>query len=232
MQRRARVELQHVADAERERERVRRLFDETLAAQPHVLGARDLERALVLAAEPCGDNLVRDVGAEVGREPLPLTREQPVTLKIAKRAVVGDDLEPVRQRLEAAARTMAAVLAVADELAHELRALLGRERGDRAQRRFLTGRRRFVEQRGEQFLFRAVCAQQTYRWRGRGGRLLLEAEARRHRVGSGAALAQELDPAPAAVLAWNTHDEARDDLLQLLEQHHPVRVRFCKRVRE
>ena len=137
MQRRARVELQHVADAEGERERVRRLFDKTLAAQARVLAARDVERALVLAAEPCDDDLVRDVGAEVGRQPLPLARQQAVPLEVAERAVVGDDLEPVRQRLEPAARAMAAVLAIADELSHELRALLRRERGNGAQRLFL-----------------------------------------------------------------------------------------------
>ena len=65
------------------------------AAQPRVLRARDLERTLVLAAEPGRDELVRDVGAEVGRQPLPLAREQAVALQVAERAVVGDDLEAV-----------------------------------------------------------------------------------------------------------------------------------------
>ena len=65
----ARIELEDVADAEREAQRVRRLLDETLAAQPRVLRAGDLERTLVLAAEPGRDELVRNVCTEVWREP-------------------------------------------------------------------------------------------------------------------------------------------------------------------
>jgi hypothetical protein len=42
-----------------------------------------------------------------------------VPLQVAEGAVVGDDLEAVAQRLEAAPRTMAAVLARPDELAQK-----------------------------------------------------------------------------------------------------------------
>ena len=60
----------------------------------------------------------------------------------------------------------------------------------------------------------------------------VEAEARRRRVRRLAARAQELDPAAAAVLPGHPRDEARDDLLQLLEQHLAVRPRLGERMRE
>src|SRR5205807_9121469 len=106
-------------DAEGEAESVRRFLDEAVGAQPLILGARHIEGTLVLAAEACGDELVRDVRAEIGGEPLPLAREEAVPLEIAERAVVGDDLEAVAQRLEAAPGTMPPVLACPDQLAEE-----------------------------------------------------------------------------------------------------------------
>ncbi len=121
VERLARVELEDVADPVGEAERVRRLLGESLPAQPLVFGARDLEGALVVAAEPGGDELVRHVGAEVGGERLPLAREQPVALEVAESAVVGDDLEAVTQRLEAAAGTVAAILPRGQQLAQERR---------------------------------------------------------------------------------------------------------------
>ena len=93
------------------------------AAKPRVLRAGDLERALVLAAEPGRDELVRNVGTEVGRQPLPLAGEQAVALQVAERAVVGHDLEAVGERLEAAAGPVPAVLPLADQLAEKRGAL-------------------------------------------------------------------------------------------------------------
>src|SRR4051794_24056456 len=119
MQRLAGVELEDVPDAEGEAECVRRLLDEAFAAQPRVFGARDVERTLVVSAEAGRDELVRDVRAQVRRQPLPLAREETVALQVAKGAVVGDDLEAVAQRLEAAPGTMAPVLARADQLPQE-----------------------------------------------------------------------------------------------------------------
>ena len=132
VQRLARVELEDVANAEREAERVRGFLHEALVAQPRVLAAGDLERALVLAAEARGHDLVRDVRTEVRCEPLPLAGEQAVALEVAERAVVRDDLEAVCERLEAATRPVAAVLALADQLAQELRALRQGSRRDTA----------------------------------------------------------------------------------------------------
>src|SRR5207248_10373585 len=109
------VELGVGADAGGGAERVRRVRDERGAAQPRVLGPRDVAGALELAGEAGGRGLVRNVGAEVGREPLPLAGEQAVALEVPEGAVVGDDLEPVAQRLEAAAGPVAAVLARADQ---------------------------------------------------------------------------------------------------------------------
>ena len=59
-----------------------------------------------------------------------------------------------------------------------------------------------------------------------------DAEAGGDRVRRRAALAQIVDPAAATILARNAHDEARNDLLQLLEQHRAVRARLRQRVRE
>ena len=75
MERLAGVELEHVADAIGEAEGVRRLLDEPAAAQPLVLRAGRLERTCVLRAKACLRNLVRDIGAKVRRQPLPLARE-------------------------------------------------------------------------------------------------------------------------------------------------------------
>src|SRR5229473_1584511 len=163
VQRLTRVELEYVAETEREAERVRSLLDEPFAAKPPILDARDLERTLVLAAEPCSHNLVRDVSAEVGRQPLPLAGEEAVALEVAESAVVGDDLEPVAERLEASAGPVAAVLPLPDELEHQLTALLRRECGNRTQCIRLARRARLVEQRREQLLLRPVRAQQANR---------------------------------------------------------------------
>src|SRR4051812_27759334 len=129
VQRLARVELEHVPDAISEAERIRRLVGEAFAAQPLVLGAGRLERAGVLWAKARLLDLVRDVGAEVRRQPLPLAREQTVPLEVAKRSVVGDDLEAVREGLEAASRPVAPVLALGDEAADEPGAFRGRQAG-------------------------------------------------------------------------------------------------------
>src|SRR5882757_3156510 len=152
-------------------------------------------------------------------------------LQVAECAVVGDDLEAVAHSLEAAARAMAAVLPVADQLAQELRPLTGAERRDGTQCLGLARRRRLEEKRGEQLLFSAVHAQQANRRRcGRFARA--EPEAGRNSVGCLATLAQEFDPPPAAVLARHAHDEARNDLLQLLEQKRSVRARLGERMSE
>src|SRR5205823_3030478 len=98
------VELEHVTDAIGEAEGVRRLLREPFAAQPLVLQARSLERAYVVAAQAGLLDLVRDVGTEVGRQPLPLARQQAMALEVAEGPVVGDDLEAVGERLEAPPR--------------------------------------------------------------------------------------------------------------------------------
>ena len=233
VQRLARVELEHVADPVGEAERIRRLLGEPLAAQPLVLGAGHLERALVLAAEPGLRDLVRHVGAEVGPEPLPLAREQAVPLEVAERAVVGDDLEAVGERLEAAPRPVAAVLARRDELAQERRLLV---RGQRRRPRAAPAPRPPpTPRRGAPRAAPARCrARAAARTDGPASpaRRLAEPEPRRRRRRRVAALAQVLDPAPAAVGARHARDEARDDRLQLREHQLAVRARLGERVRE
>src|SRR5579884_4349480 len=152
----ARVELEDVADAVREAERVGRLLDEPLATEPFVFGPRRLERSPVPGAEAGLLDLVRNVGSEVRREPLPLAREQAVPLQVAEGAVVGDDLEAVGERLEAAPRPMPPVLARADEIPDECGTLLRGQPRDRRQRLLLAPGRRLVHERREQLLLGAV----------------------------------------------------------------------------
>src|SRR5579862_7012299 len=106
MERLARVELEHVADAIGEAQGVRGLVGEARCTQPLVLGARRLEGTFVVRAEARFLDLVWDVGAEVRRQPLPLAGKQAMPLEIPEGAVVGDDLEPVGERLEPATRTV------------------------------------------------------------------------------------------------------------------------------
>src|SRR5207249_806301 len=106
-------------------------------------------------------DLVRDVGAEARRQRLPLAREQTVPLQVPERAVVGDDLEAVGQRLEAAAGPVAPVLPLGDQVADERGAFVGRQTGDRGERLLLADRRGLVQERGEQLLLAAVRAEET-----------------------------------------------------------------------
>ena len=206
----SRVKLEDVADPVRKRERIRRLFDEAFRAQSLVFHARDVKRTLELAAEPCAHELVRKVGTEVRREPLPLAGQQTMALQVAERAVVGDDLEAVRQRLEAATRTVAPVLAFPDELAQQCATRICAKRCDRAERVLLARLGRLEQQCREQLLFGAVHAEEAHR---RRSACRSEAEPAGRRVGCFAAIAQELDPAAAPVLARHADDEARDDPL-------------------
>ena len=100
------------------------------ALQALVLRPRDLERALELVAGARLAHLLGDAGPEVGAETLPLAGQHPVALQVAEAAVVGDDLEPVAERLEAAAGPVAAVGALADQLPEQL-GPLDRGRGRR-----------------------------------------------------------------------------------------------------
>src|SRR5437879_111004 len=76
----ARVELEDVADSVGQGQRVRRLCQEPNPAEPLILGAGYVERALVLAPESCAHELFREVRSEIRREALPLTCEQAVSL--------------------------------------------------------------------------------------------------------------------------------------------------------
>ena len=82
-----------------------------VGARADALSAGDL---LELAGG--GATVLRDAGAEMGPERLPLDGQHPMALQIAKRAVVRDDLKPVAQGLEAAPRAMATVGALADQV--------------------------------------------------------------------------------------------------------------------
>ena len=86
-----------------------------------------------------------------------------MALQVAEGAVVGDDLEAVAQRLEAAAGAVAAVAPLADHRGQELGSLGAVEHVDPGEDLGL-GRRRGLEQAGgEQVLFTAVDVDQLDR---------------------------------------------------------------------
>ena len=104
------VEVEDEADPVAEAQRVRRgVWRPRPSAAARTRRLRDLERAAVLVAAAGELDLLGNAGAEVGRQRLPLDRQHPVALQVAERAVVGDDLEAVAQRLEPAPGAVAAV---------------------------------------------------------------------------------------------------------------------------
>ena len=127
----ARVEVEHEADAVAEAERVGRGVLQPAAAQRLVGLGRALQPGAVRVADPDGVELLWHLGAEVRRERLPLNGQHPVALQVAERAVVGHDLEPVAQRLEAASRAVAAVGALAHEIGEERASRVVAEARDR-----------------------------------------------------------------------------------------------------
>src|SRR5581483_8888297 len=131
--------------------------------EPLVFGAGALERLRIARAEAGRLDLVRHVGAEVRRQGLPLDGEEPVALEVAERAVVGDDLEPVPKRLEAAAGPVAAGLARPDERRQALGAAPGRQARDGVEHGSLAERRRLEEEGGEQLLLAALHAEEPHR---------------------------------------------------------------------
>ena len=86
-----------------------------------------------------------------------------MALQVAERAVVGDDLEAVAQRLVAAAGAVAAVAPRADQVAQQRRALVAGQRADAQPRLLLGDSRRLEEQRGKQRLLVAVDVQEPHR---------------------------------------------------------------------
>jgi len=118
------VQVEHVADAEGEAERVGRQLGEPGGGKPLVLGLRDLQRSFEFATYPGFADLLGDARAEVGAEPLPLDGQQAVALQVTEGAVVGDDLEAVAERLEATSRAVATVVPPADQRGEQLAALV------------------------------------------------------------------------------------------------------------
>src|SRR3954470_13393071 len=99
-----------------------------------------------------------------------------MALEIAERAVVRDDLEPVAQGFEAAARAVAAVRAVADEVGQELGAPAAVQTRDPGSRRLLARARGLEQQCGEQALLVAFDLEQAHRRALVGVRVAIEAE--------------------------------------------------------
>jgi hypothetical protein len=227
----ARVHVEHVADAVAEAERIRRGVGVAARREAVVLLARAVERApVVVAAAGLGD-LVRHGRAEVGREALPLDGQHAVALEVAERAVVGDDLEAVAQRLEAAARPVAAVDALADEVAQHASALVAVERGDRGERLLLRRPGGLEQQRGQQPVLVAVDVQQPHGRPVLGIVAAVEAEPRDPALRRLAPALEEAHPLAAAVRPLDARDEARHHRLDRVEDALAVAARLRQRVR-
>ena len=231
----ARVEVQHVADAVAEAQRVRGGVGQAGVAQALVLRAGAVQRALVErrrsrpATTSSGTSAPRS-----GVSALPLDGEHPVALEVAERAVVGDDLEAVAQRLEAAARAVAAVRALADEVGEHRRARPrptsashgGQRRAPRARRRPRRAARRAAGPR------RRPRARAGPTSASRRCVVAVQAEPLDPAPLGGAALAQVVDPDVAAARALHARDEARHDGLDRLQQLPAARARLGQRMRE
>src|SRR5215217_6712937 len=156
------VHVEDVADAVAERERVRRQLRAKKKKEKCMLCARALEAGTVKVADARLVELVGHSRSQLRAERLPLDREQTVPLKVPERPVVGDDLEAVGQRLEAAPGTVAAIVALADELGEHCRALVRWQVVDRGARLVLGDRRRLEQQPSEQLLLAALNGEQPH----------------------------------------------------------------------
>ncbi len=152
-----------------------------------------------------------------------------MALQVAEGAVVGDDLEAVAQRLEAAAGAVAAVGALADDGGQQLRPLGPVEDVDAGEDLGLRRSRRLEQAGGEQVLFGAVDVDQLDRGGVLAAAAAVEPEARDPALGPLAALLQVGDPLAAAVGALDPGDEARHHPLQLGQDHAAVLARLRQR---
>src|ERR1700733_380268 len=153
------VEVEDEADPVAQAERVRRRGGEPGVDEAVVLAGRELERAAVLVAAAGQLDLLGDAGAQIGGERLPLDSQHPVALQIAESTVVGDDLEAVAKRLEAAPGAVAPVRPIAGEIGQQRGARVGVERPDGLVDPLLAARPRLEQQRGEQIVLVALGAQ-------------------------------------------------------------------------
>ena len=232
MHRLAGVEVEDVADAEAEAERVRRGVAQAGGGEALVLLLRALERARVEVARAGLDDLVGHAGAEVGRQALPLHGQHAVALKVAEGAVVGDDLEAVAQRLEAAAGAVAPVGALAHEVGEQPRAVDGGELGDLGAGALLADAGGLEQQRGQQLLLVAVDVQQPHRRAVLGAVVAVEAEPRGPALARLAAALEVADPLAAALGPLDAGDEARHHGLDRVEDQAAVVARLGQRVAE
>src|SRR5438477_2955463 len=215
------VQVEHVADSIAEAQRVGGRIGETTRLKALELDPRDLERALVGTAHARLADLVRGPGAQVGPQALPLAGQEPVTLEIAKAAVVRDDLEAVAHRLPAATGAVPAVRPLSGELADQLRALHRIEGAEPRSYLLLRHGGGLEERRREQVVLAPVDVDEL----DRGSvalRRAVEPEPGGRTLAGLPAAAQVLDPGAAAVGTLHPRDEARDDLAELLEDHLPV----------
>ena len=151
-----------------------------------------------------------------------------MALQVAEAAVVGDDLEPVADRLPAAPGAVAAVGPLAGQLGDRLALLVGRQGVQPLADLLLGGAGRLEQAGGEQVLLGAVDVDQLDRRRVVGA-AAVEPEPPDPALGRLAAALQVGDPLAAAVGALHPGDEARHHLLQLGEDHRAELARLGQR---
>ena len=134
-----------------------------------------------------------------------------MALQVAERPVVGDDLEAVAERLEAAARAMAAVAPLADELGQHRRALVRGQVANarRAPRPPSTTAASNSSAASSSSSLPCTDSRRTAGPAASSPRVRSRPEPRRPALGAAAALLEISDPLAAAVGALDARDEAR-----------------------
>ncbi len=153
-----------------------------------------------------------------------------MTLQVAERAVVGDDVEAVVDALERAARLVTTVAPLPHVRAQQRDAVVVAERAHLRQHLVVGEVRLRVADGGEELVL-GLGVEVGEGDRGpRFGPLTCE-DALHQVAGVVPGLGQVGAPRDAAVFAVDAGEEARDDLAQLLEHHRRVAARLGERVR-
>ena len=166
-----------------------------------------------------------------GAERLPFEREQPVTLKVAERAVVGEHVETIARPLESAAGLVPAVDAGSRVGADQRRPIVGGQApGNRHQ--LVVGKIRCgIQRRGDHFRFAVGIEISECDFRPRLG-LDVGDDRLCQAVERVPGLREIFDPSAAAVRLIHPCEERGNHLPQLGEHQLGVAAHFLQRMRE
>ena len=181
---------------------------------------------MVAIGESCFTDNLGNVVAEIDAERLPLNRQKPVALQIAKRAVVGHQFESVVRAFEGPPGSVATVLAISHVGPHERRAIVVAHCLD-ATHRLGVGHRGVCEDHGlEDSRFTlGVVGHEAHVFSGLVVRNIVPHgtdEIARRTLGRG----QVVSPGHAALGDLHTLEERRDHLHEFVEHHLGVFANF------